>query len=53
LYPAGANLIVTALYAAVLFAVYAGMVLLLGLSEEDRQVLARLRRRASAKWTKK
>lgn len=53
LYPADANLFVTALYMAVLFGVYTGMVILLGLSEEDRQVLARLRQRASAKWAKK
>jgi O-antigen/teichoic acid export membrane protein len=53
LYPAGTNLFLTALYAVVLFGVYVGMVVLLGLSEEDRMVLARLRRRAGAKWAKK
>jgi O-antigen/teichoic acid export membrane protein len=41
-----ANLVYTAMNTVLLFVVYAGMILLLGLSQEDRTVLARLRRRA-------
>ena len=45
-FPIDANLVYTAVNVAILFAVYAGMILILGLSEEDRTVLARLRRHA-------
>jgi O-antigen/teichoic acid export membrane protein len=51
-FPVGANFIYAAIHIAILFAVYAGLVLLLGLSAEDRLILARLRRRTSAKWSK-
>lgn len=40
------NLVHTAINVVILFTVYAGMILLLGLSQEDRTVLARLRQRA-------
>jgi O-antigen/teichoic acid export membrane protein len=43
-----AHLVYTAINVALLFAVYAGLVLLLGLSQEDRAVLAQISRRVSA-----
>jgi len=46
--PAEPNILVMAIYALIVLAVYGGMLLLLGLSPEERSMLARLRRRASA-----
>lgn len=46
--PAEATLLHTGIQVLIMFAVYAGIVLLLGLSPEERMVLARLRRRARA-----
>jgi len=46
--PHEANLIYTAMNAIILLAVYAGMILLLGLSQEDRMVLSRIVQRMSA-----
>jgi O-antigen/teichoic acid export membrane protein len=43
-----ANLFYTAMNVTILFAVYVGMILLLGLSQEERRVLARIGRRVSA-----
>jgi O-antigen/teichoic acid export membrane protein len=43
--PPQVNLVYTAMNVAILLAVYVGMMLLLGLSQEDRMVLARLRGR--------
>jgi O-antigen/teichoic acid export membrane protein len=48
LLPAEASLVYTAVGAIVLLVVYTGVILLLGLSEEDRTVLARLRVRVMA-----
>jgi O-antigen/teichoic acid export membrane protein len=45
LFPTEANLVCTAMNTILLFVVYVGMILLLGLSQEDRAVLAHLRRR--------
>jgi O-antigen/teichoic acid export membrane protein len=45
LFHAEANLVHTAINAIIILAVYVGMISLLGLSPEDRAVLARLRRR--------
>lgn len=47
-----ANFIYTAMNVSILFAVYVGMILLLGLSQEDRRVLARIGRRVSARLSK-
>jgi hypothetical protein len=52
-FPTGTNFIYIAVHTAVLVAIYAGLVLLLGLSTEDRLIIARLRRRAGNKWSKK
>ena len=47
------SLVYAAMNAAILFAVYGGMILLLGLSEEDRAVLTRVARRANVKWLRR
>jgi O-antigen/teichoic acid export membrane protein len=47
-FPFEAKLVYTAINAGILLAAYAGMVLVLRLSEEDRTVLARLRRHAES-----
>jgi O-antigen/teichoic acid export membrane protein len=46
------NLVFTVMNVAILLAVYAGMILLLGLSKEDRIVLARVSQRMSAVLSK-
>ena len=46
------NLVYTAMNVSILFAVYVGMILLLGLSQEDRRVLASIGRRISARLSK-
>ncbi|MEJ2555435.1 MAG: flippase [Anaerolineae bacterium] len=48
LFPPGVNLIYTAMNASILLAAYGGIILLLGLSQEDRTVLARVSRRVAA-----
>lgn len=45
LFDTEANLVYTAISAAILLIIYSGMILLLGLSDEDRLVLARISRR--------
>jgi O-antigen/teichoic acid export membrane protein len=52
-FPVGTNLIYVAIYIAGLAAIYVGLILALGLSAEDRLIIARLRRRAGNKWSKK
>jgi hypothetical protein len=44
-----AHLVYTAINVALLFAVYAGLILLLGLSQEDRAVVVQISRRVSAR----
>jgi O-antigen/teichoic acid export membrane protein len=52
LLPAGANLGYLILSVAVLFIVYLGVLLMLGLSAQDRVVLARMGKRLGLKWFK-
>jgi hypothetical protein len=50
LLPAGANLGYLILSVAVLFGVYLGVLLMLGLSAQDRMVIARMGGRLGLKW---
>jgi O-antigen/teichoic acid export membrane protein len=51
-FPTEVNLVYTAMNVTILLAVYVSAILLLGLSEEDRTVLARVGRRVSAMLSK-
>jgi O-antigen/teichoic acid export membrane protein len=50
--PAGGNIFIAGIHIVVLFIVYGGVVLLLGLEPEERVVLSRLYRRANAARSK-